>query len=142
MEQHIIQPAGFWIRLAASLLDTLLILFPIGMLLTSMILIDTDFRDTILTYSYDLFLPLLWSGYTIGRYLCGIRIVQTNGNNVHLGNMLLRVVLSGIIYSITFGVAAIISLFMVILREDKRALHDIIAGTYVTYKKPKSHISE
>ncbi len=35
-----------------------------------------------------------------------------------------------------FGIAAIVSAFMVGLREDKRSIHDFVAGTYVTYAEP------
>ena len=38
---------------------------------------------------------------------------------------------------ITFGIAAIVSGFMVGIRQDKRAIHDLIAGTYVTYEKAR-----
>lgn len=43
----------------------------------------------------------------------------------------MRTIIGGIIYWITFGIGTIVSLFMVLLREDKRAIHDLIAGTYV-----------
>ena len=53
-----------------------------------------------------------------------------------IGDMLMRVVVAGLIYAVTLGIAAIVSAFMVGLREDKRSLHDLIAGTYVTYNAP------
>jgi uncharacterized RDD family membrane protein YckC len=36
---------------------------------------------------------------------------------------------------ITFGITTIISIFMVIFRKDKRAIHDFLAGTYVSFQK-------
>lgn len=45
----------------------------------------------------------------------------------------MRNVVAGVIYGFTFGIALIVSIFMVALREDKRALHDFIAGTEVIY---------
>jgi uncharacterized RDD family membrane protein YckC len=43
---------------------------------------------------------------------------------------------AAIVYGITLGIAVIVSAFMIGLRKDKRAIHDFIAGTYVTYEKP------
>lgn len=50
--------------------------------------------------------------------------------------MIMRVIIAGLVYGITFGLGLIVSLFMIGLREDKRMLHDFIAGTYVTYASP------
>lgn len=36
-----------------------------------------------------------------------------------------------IIVLATFGISVLVSGLMVILREDKRAIHDFISGTYV-----------
>ncbi|XID94897.1 hypothetical protein ACF3MZ_10435 [Paenibacillaceae bacterium WGS1546] len=47
--------------------------------------------------------------------------------------MLLRNVVAGFVYALTLGVGLIISAFMVGLSEDKRAIHDYIAGTKVVY---------
>lgn len=43
--------------------------------------------------------------------------------------LMIGLLLSGVLY--------IISAFMIGLREDKRAIHDLIAGTYVTKNKPQ-----
>lgn len=47
--------------------------------------------------------------------------------------MLLRVVVAGLLYFITFGIGFIVSVIMVAVREDKRAIHDFIAGTEVVW---------
>ncbi|BAU28763.1 hypothetical protein DFP93_1313 [Aneurinibacillus soli] len=44
-------------------------------------------------------------------------------------------ILDKIIISIPFGIGAIISAFMISMRQDKRAIHDFIAGTCVIYAK-------
>ncbi|MFE4118806.1 hypothetical protein [Priestia sp. YIM B13448] len=46
--------------------------------------------------------------------------------------MVLRV----FIVSLTIGIVAIISFFMVVFRQDKRSLHDSIAATYVKRVDP------
>ena len=47
--------------------------------------------------------------------------------------MILRVLVGALIYGVTFGIGVIVSAFMVGMREDKRSIHDFVAGTYVTY---------
>lgn len=86
---------------------------------------------------YSIILPVIWSGYTLGKRICGIRIVKMNGSKPGIGTMLLRVIVAGIVIAVTLGIAVIASAFMVGLRQDKRAIHDFIAGTYVTYEKPE-----
>ncbi len=86
---------------------------------------------------YGLIVPVIWYGYTVGKRICGIRIVKLDGSNVGIGTMLLRDIVAGFVYVITLGIAVIVSGFMVIFRQDKRSLHDMIAQTYVTYQSPE-----
>lgn len=73
---------------------------------------------------------MFWRGYLIGKRICGIRIVKKEGSQVSLLTMFLRVIVAYLVYFITFGLGLIASLI------DKRTLHDLIAGTYVTYSTP------
>lgn len=130
-------PVGFWRRLGASLLDALIIGVPlsiIGYLITG----ETQGHWSTNTIStlYGLLLPIFWYGYTVGKKIVGVRIVKVDGEPVGIGAMLLRVLVGGLIYAITFGLAAIASAIMVGVRQDKRAIHDLIAGTYVTSDRP------
>lgn len=94
-------------------------------------------------------------GQTIGKKLMKIKVVDKNGNDLSLGNMLLRnIFLYNILFSIiTLLVASftsvnvfliitlalnsinsIISLlivFMILFRKDERGLHDLIASSKV-----------
>lgn len=90
----------------------------------------TDLLSTI----YTILLPVLWSGYVIGKRIFNIRIVKISGANVDIITMLLRVIVGGFIYVITLGIGVVVSAFMVGLREDKRAIHDFVAGTYVKHE--------
>jgi uncharacterized RDD family membrane protein YckC len=135
--QVITRPAGFWIRVAASLLDTIIIMIPLTII--SYIITgnwEGDIFTSIISILYSLILPVIWFGYTIGKRIVGIRIVKVNGDKVGFGNMLMRIVVAAIVYAVTLGIAVIVSAFMIGLRKDKRAIHDFIAGTYVTYEKP------
>lgn len=130
-------PAGFWVRLLASIVDSLVISIPLGII--AYILTgnwDNENLSGTISAIYSLLLPIIWYGYTVGKRLMKIRIVKVDGSKLGIGAMLMRVVVAGLIYIVTLGIAAIVSAFMVGLRQDKRALHDLIAGTYVTYNAP------
>ncbi|MFC4809658.1 RDD family protein [Paenibacillus sp. GCM10023250] len=127
--------AGFWIRLGAVLLDAIIV----GISLSIISFFFTgEFGEKqstdMLSFLYSLLLPVLWNGYTIGKRICGIRIVRLrDGRAPGLGTMLMRNVVAGLVYVLTLGIAIIVSACMVGLREDKRALHDLIAGTQVVH---------
>lgn len=128
------EPAGFWIRLGAILLDGLIIGLPLTIL--SVIItgngVSDQYLSDILTFLYALLIPVFWNGYTVGKRICGIRIAKiADGEPPGLGTMLLRNVVAGVVYGVTFGIATIVSAIMVGVREDKRSLHDLIAGTEV-----------
>ena len=126
-------PAGFWIRFGALVLDALIV----GVPLTIIAKMSGDkYVTDILSFLYTLLTPILWNGYTIGKRLCGIRIVKvSDGRPPTLGTMLLRNVVGALIYGVTFGIAIIVSATMVGSREDKRSLHDLIADTEVVYER-------
>jgi uncharacterized RDD family membrane protein YckC len=133
----ITKPAGFWKRVLASLLDAVIIGLPLAII--SYFITghwNGDIFTSLLNSLYFVIVPVIWSGYTIGKRIVGIRIVKVNGEKLGFGAMLLRSVVASIIYVITLGIAFIASVIMVAVREDKRAIHDFIAGTYVTTEKP------
>lgn len=136
-------PAGFWIRLGATILDGLIVSLPLAFIAY---LMTGEFEDNMLTGTinmvYPILLPVLWYGYTVGKRIVGIRIVKVNGEKLGIGAMLLRNIVAGLVYLVTLGIGIIVSAFMVGLREDKRSLHDMIAGTYVTYDEPGTIIEE
>ncbi|KHF31883.1 RDD family protein [Paenibacillus sp. P1XP2] len=93
-----------------------------------------EYVTNILSFLYSLLVPVFWGGYTVGKRICGIKIRKVQDHSPPgIGTMLLRHVVAGIIYGLTFGIGTIISAFMVGLREDKRSIHDFIAGTEVVH---------
>jgi uncharacterized RDD family membrane protein YckC len=130
-----LRPAGFWIRFVALLLDGIF-LSVFFSILRFLGFPFEDWDDSWLVQAlYAMLLPLYWSGYTIGKRIVGIRITRmgTEGDAPGFVPMLLRVLVSNLLYAITFGILIIISAFMIGLREDKRSIHDLIAGTQVVH---------
>ncbi|WP_062514402.1 RDD family protein [Halobacillus sp. KGW1] len=132
------QPAGFGSRLLASFLDSLILVSVIGLLYFAITgEFSTDWADTLewqLLYTFYLIItPLIWSGYVLGKRICKIKVHRyEDGGQVKLSNMILREFVGYYLLSIvSFGVTIIVSIFMVIFREDKRAIHDFIGGTQV-----------
>lgn len=129
--------AGFWDRFFANLLDGLIIGIPIAILaylLTGNW--DDELISTPFNLVYSLVLPVVWKGYTVGKRIMQIRIAKVNGEKLGFGTMFMRTVVGGLVYVLTLGIGIIVSAFMVGLREDKRSIHDFIAGTYVTHNMP------
>ncbi|WP_397386841.1 RDD family protein [Paenibacillus sp. BIC5C1] len=131
-----LREAGFWIRFGANLLDGIIVSIPLAIIVG--VLTGNFDRDEplakLLGGLYSILLPVLWSGRTIGKRICGIRIRKYGTHEPPgIGTMLMRVVVAGLVYGITFGIGFIISVFMVAIREDKRAIHDFIAGTEVVW---------
>ncbi|GGD25777.1 RDD family protein [Pontibacillus salipaludis] len=128
------RPAGFGVRLLANLIDGIIV----GVILSFITFLfygdfyKEDYTITdLLSTLYLIIVPVVWKGYVIGKRLMNIRIVKKNGENVTILTMILRVIVAGLLYGLTIGIAFIVSAIMVAVREDKRAIHDFIAGTYV-----------
>lgn len=127
------KPAGFWKRFLASFLDGLIIGIPlsiIGYFVTGKA--EGNWFTSLMNILYMWLIPVAWSGYTVGKKIVGIRIVKVNGEKLGVGAMFLRSFVAYLIYGLTLGIAFLVSAIMVAAREDKRAIHDFLAGTYVT----------
>lgn len=128
--------AGFTIRLFALILDAIIVGVPLAIIA---IVFNDKYVTDIISFLYTLLTPIFWNGYTIGKRICGIRIVKmSDGRPPSLGTMLLRNVVAAFLYGITLGIALIVSATMIGARDDKRSLHDFIAGTEVVYDRPKA----
>lgn len=135
-EQMIQNPAGFWVRFAALLIDGIIVGIPLG--ITGVMFSDNlgvNISTSILSLLYSLVLPVFWNGQTIGKKVLGIRIKKISGEKVGFGTMVMRNLVAGLVYGITLGIAFIASIFMVAFRKDKRSVQDLVAGTYVGYEK-------
>ena len=72
--------------------------------------------------------PLTMSGRTFGMLLFGLRAVRTDGTRLDGRHAVLRVVAFPLSF-LLFGVGFL----LILLRRDRRALHDLLAQTSVVY---------
>ena len=131
-------PGGFWVRAAAIMIDGLvmgaLIIITVG-LLTDVPVLEwmagdansgaADVINLVIGFGYAPILVGFWAT-TVGKRALGMRIVRADGSRIGFlrafGRELARML-------------SVLTLFigylMVAFREDKRALHDLIADTVV-----------
>jgi uncharacterized RDD family membrane protein YckC len=134
------RPAGFWVRSVAVLIDGVVLLLAQGILFgagwmlwgTGMgagVLVRgmTHLFSSILGAGYSVVFHWIW-GQTLGKMALQIRVVGMDGGPLSFGQSVGRYfgsILSALILGIGFVMAG--------LRSDKRALHDLLAGTRVEH---------
>lgn len=142
--------AGFWIRVAASLIDGIIlsvamwtVIFIIGMLFVGGAASGSDLTSTaaiaggmalygLALIGYVLYFSIMESSArqaTLGKMAVGIKVGDQNGNRISFANALGRYfskIISAMILYIGF--------MMVGWDDRKQGLHDKIAGTFVFYK--------
>ena len=72
--------------------------------------------------------PQSMSGRTLGMGLVGLRSVRTDGSELHARQAILRTLflpLSFLLLGLGFA--------LIVLRGDRRALHDVLGGSAVVY---------
>lgn len=136
---------GFWIRFLATIIDTAVVMVVtalIGVVLkvpkgviSEMVFGDELYLSTHPLYSllliivgilYFVGLPATpWRG-TVGKKVLGLEIVDTNGDTISIFRSIIRNI-ARIFSSLLLGLGYVIAAF----HPKKRALHDLIANTYV-----------
>ena len=145
--QSIGTPAGFWVRTGAWLIDYVIIVVVDRLVATAMgqeavpgaVLMGRDVWRIVDWFSLDsssVVTLLLEAAYytvavatfcaTIGKKAFGLSVVRSDGSKVGPGRALARYLLSFL-----SGLLLCVGYLMVAFRTDKRALHDLIADTYV-----------
>jgi uncharacterized RDD family membrane protein YckC len=127
-------PAGFWVRVVASVVDSLILTVAV-VALFALIFSENYFASSDLSWG-DLLGILLDGVYftvavaawrtTIAKRLLGLYVVRPDGARVGVGRALARnlaTYLSAVLLGFGF--------LMVAFRRDKRALHDLICDTRV-----------
>ena len=134
-------PAKLWQRFFARIIDGLMIGVPIVFLLSFSVGYDFVIEPRanfvfnlfmlLIVTVYMISLPVNWYGWSVGKRLLGIRITQVDGRDVTWQIMMKRELFILVVYILTFGLFLLLSGVMMITRKDKRALHDLMAGTKV-----------
>ncbi|WP_188065974.1 RDD family protein [Brevibacillus brevis] len=129
--------AGFWIRVVASLLDSMfligisyLVFNPLRRVF-SVPYASFHFIDLVEVLFDLLYMILLtwWTGQTLGKLITGIRVIsakQVRGNLTG-GQVFLREVIGKFVASLVFGLGYL----WVAWHPRKQGWHDLIAKTYV-----------
>ena len=148
--------AGFFIRLAAFLLDmllvnVLLVFIRLPVWCIKLVLGDTFLFSPVL-FSYDIFdilyylltvgyfiLATYFCGTTLGKYLMQIKVISTDGKPLTFVSVLIRETVGRYLCTIILYIGYMIAGW----DNEKQGLHDRIADTYVVYRdKPDSHLEE
>ena len=125
--------AGRGTRFVAKVIDIAALIFLVVLVVFFLALSDTLLviaMLVLLAYPIVQVVLLMQYGQTIGKRLVGIRIVMasTGENGGFVPNVLLRAWLNFIISIIPlYGLVDVLFIF----REDRRCIHDLIAGTRV-----------
>ena len=127
---------GFWIRLAAVLID--------GILLTIVNIVvglALGIGDSPIAFLVNL--AINWTyhvafiatkGQTLGKMALGIQVVDSQGNIPGIGSALLREIVGKFLSALALGLGYL----WVAWDKEKRGWHDHIAGTYVVRKQPQN----
>jgi len=79
--------------------------------------------------------PFLSKGQTLGMKLFKIRCVRMDEKNCTFGNFFIReIVCKGVMYLLSFGIYIIVDGIILLSRDDKLSLSDIIAKTKIVDK--------
>lgn len=133
------RPAGFWIRLVAFGIDLLVVMaaqFLLGFIAARRWGMDversTTFQGAVVFFTlvfavlYPTILHTL-AGQTVGKLVMGARVVATDGELLPPGAAFLRALVHWGSLTFTLGFGHVLAG----LRKDKRALHDLLAGSRV-----------
>ena len=174
---YFMQPAGFWIRVAASLLDGVVFIPLIALTFVNLFYWQNFVIAVAIAIPGFIYKPFMESqfGATVGKMICKIRVLNDDGAKLSFGKAYVRfipnffsatteliktIILFALIdlssggtyleiiqkaaqeptFSVVNLLSNIIGLFILIdclfvaFTERKRAIHDMMAGSYCVYK--------
>jgi len=144
--------AGFWIRVLASIIDSLVLVpfyIPLAIrmidrmdITSSTSIADIDFTQVssevvgwalvlqFVRYAYELVMIGQWNA-TVGKFAVGIRVRQTDGSPATWREAALRPLLELVIGVLGISFASLVDDLWMLWDKQKQTLHDKIAGTIV-----------
>jgi uncharacterized RDD family membrane protein YckC len=139
-----VRPAGFWVRAVALVIDVLVLaIVEASFRFAARRLWGASIEDSAVLHSMTALFTLIFAcvyvtvlhagtGQTIGKLVVKAHVVLADGGPVPVGVAVLRF-FAHFVSCVTFGFGYL----MAGLRSDKRALHDLIAGTRVERRLPE-----
>ena len=147
LEEEMLQYRGVWIRLAALVIDGLVIMV-INLIGGQVFGTESTLASWLVPIICAIYFIGFWSwrGQSLGKLVVGAQIVRIDGSPIGIGRAVLRYLgyfvylliarfLPGPDYTVFIVIA--VGLFIVALSRQKRGLHDLIAGTVVINSRPK-----
>ena len=125
LRQASVRYGGFWIRVAAALIDSLILLLPLILLrdrLGGMLPVVLWVGD----WLYFAFMESSYNQATLGKLACGLAVTDLEGRRISFARATGRY-FAQIFCTLTLG----LGYAMVGWTRQKRGLHDFIAGTLV-----------
>lgn len=131
--------AGFWIRVAACMIDSLIlgaVQFVIGLALglAGGAAADESYAMLAITWLCSVAVSITYyvyftgyNGQTPGKMALRIQVIRSDGTPMSYGRAFLREIIGKFVSSILLGIGYL----MVAFDRQKQGLHDRIAGTYV-----------
>jgi uncharacterized RDD family membrane protein YckC len=123
--------AGFWIRVVAFIIDSILV-GVINAIVAAILSSNTTGRTGIQTLLGIIYFSYFWSanspwpGQTVGDKLLNLRVIRTDGSDLTIVQAFIRYVGLFISFIVIF-----IGVIWVAFDPNKQGWHDKIAGTYV-----------
>ena len=126
--------AGFWIRVAALIIDLAVVGIPTAALTAAANETGTAAGESFRFTIFSLYLIGLWStwGRTVGDRLVHVHVVRADGGKVTFGTAILRWL--GLVVS---AIALFLGFIWIAFDHRKQGWMDIIASTFVVYDRER-----
>lgn len=86
-------------------------------------------------FAYYVIIPYYSDGASIGKKICGIKIIQEGKDRVSFGMLVVReFLMKCIVNALSCGIINIISFIKILASDDRRAIHDLASQTRVVDK--------
>lgn len=150
-----LKPAKFRHRIAAYLVDLLVVFIMVGIILSTsainiITLIQNPFSQiriniylllqffmlsliiSLVLFSYYSLIPYRLNGQTIGKRMFRIRTVNVDGTSMSFMTIFVREIIGRLFINFsTLGLAIPVSILVALYRKDHRTIHDVLANTIV-----------
>jgi len=126
------------LRVLAAVIDLFIIMLPVQFIMIGVFQVSdrqAEFFFCVLSAVYGT-LAVEYTNMTLGKYFGKLRVVDNSGGTLSILYVGLRELTKAMYFIPYIGwFIGVLSAFMMFIRQDKRALHDIIGNTKVVYDR-------